>query len=130
MKKTLIALATIALMATNGFGEARTWTSADGSKTFEGSLRSYNAASGDVTMLMSNGRSLTFPKDKLSKDDIKFLEEWDAKKNEAAAPAEPTSKLGKLMTKAKLHKLDGKRFKSAELTKSPEYFILYYSASW
>ena len=130
MKKTLIAFAAIALMATNGFGEARTWTSADGSKTFEGSLRSYNATSGDVTVLMSNGRALTFPQTMLSEADIAFLKEREAKKNEAAAPAEPTTKLGKMMAKAKLHKLDGKRFKSAELTKSPEYFILYYSASW
>ena len=52
---------------------ARTWTSADGSRTFEGELKSYDAETGKVTVVMKNGRSLTFSEDKLSKDDIAFV---------------------------------------------------------
>ena len=53
--------------------QARTWTSADGSKTFEGELKSYDAATGKLTVVLRNGRSMTFSQDKLSADDIKFL---------------------------------------------------------
>lgn len=34
------------------------------------------------------------------------------------------------LTKGTLHRIDGKAFKEAELKKSPEYFILYYSSSY
>lgn len=109
--------------------EARTWTSADGSKTFEGTLRSYNSATGLVTVLV-NGLPLSVEKEKLSPDDIKFLEE-----EAAAAPvdlAEEVSKtvVGAQIIKTKLNRLDGQRYKKAELDKAPEYYILYYSASW
>ena len=47
-------------------------------------------------------------------------------------PAEvaASSEVGSKVAKAKLNRLEGKRFKKAELTKAPEYYILYYSASW
>ena len=127
MKKTLIAIAAVAALFSSS--QARTWTSSDGSKTFEGTLRSYDSAKGSVTVLMANGRSLTFPQDKLSETDVAFLKEWEATKNQPEAK-EDSSKLGKLMAKAKLHKMEGERYKKAELTKSPEFYVLYYSASW
>jgi len=34
------------------------------------------------------------------------------------------------MAKAKLHRHDGKRYRKADLEKTPKYFLLYYSASW
>jgi hypothetical protein len=54
--------------------QARTWTAADGSKTFEGELQSYDAASGKVGVTLSNGKRMTFTRDKLSADDIGWLE--------------------------------------------------------
>ena len=53
--------------------QARTWTSADGSKTFEGKLQAYDAVSGKVSVVLPNGKSITFQKDLLSEDDISFL---------------------------------------------------------
>jgi hypothetical protein len=53
--------------------QARTWTSADGSKTFEGELQSYDAASGKVTVTLPNRKRMTFMQDKLSADDIAWL---------------------------------------------------------
>lgn len=53
--------------------EGRTWTSADGSKTFEGELQSYDAASGKVSVTLSNGKRMTFLQDKLSAEDIAWL---------------------------------------------------------
>jgi hypothetical protein len=127
MKKNILIVLTVTFLLAGGV-QARTWTSSDGAKTFEGTLRSYNAETGQVTVVV-NGRPLSFDKDKLSADDIKFLEE------EAAAPvdlAEEASKtvVGAQIVKAKLNRLDGERYKKAELAKVPEYYILYYSASW
>lgn len=54
---------------------ARTWTSADGSKTFNGELKSYDAEKGLVTVTLANGNLLNFSQDKLSEADITFLKE-------------------------------------------------------
>jgi len=40
------------------------------------------------------------------------------------------TKMGAIFAKAKLKKFDGKTFKAAEMAKVPEYYVLYYSASW
>ena len=53
--------------------EGRTWTSADGSQTFEGELHSYDAASGKVSVSLPNGKRMTFLQDKLSAEDIAWL---------------------------------------------------------
>jgi hypothetical protein len=110
---------------------ARTWTSADGGRTFEGDLRTYDSATGKVTVILRNGRTLTFDQDKLSEDDIAFLKEQEAAAN-MPDPAEALEQqvVGAKVAKAKLQRLEGKRFKKAELTKAPEYYILYFSASW
>ena len=55
------------------FLQARSWTSADGSKTFEADLTSYDAKSGLVTVRMKNGKSRQFNQSLLSVDDISFL---------------------------------------------------------
>lgn len=46
-------------------GEARTWTSPDGGKTFEGELKSYDPESGLVSVKLANGKILKFPQDKV-----------------------------------------------------------------
>ncbi|NRB76559.1 MAG: hypothetical protein HRU46_19530 [Verrucomicrobiales bacterium] len=128
MKKSLLAFAiSFLLVASSG---ARTWTSSDGSRSFEGEIRSYDANAKTVSVL-SSGRMLTFAEDKLSEGDIAYIKEWEAAKN-APDPSEmvASSVVGKAVQKAKLHRLDGKRFKSAEMEKAPEYYIMYYSASW
>ena len=127
MRNTLLCIALFALLGTSAY--SRTWTSSDGAKTFEGELKSYDADSGVVTVLV-NGRPLTFPKDKLSASDIAFVEESAASSDSASSSEAASSVMSEKMSKVKLHLLDGKRFKKAELTKSPEFYVLYYSASW
>ena len=109
---------------------ARTWTSADGSKSFEGEIRSYDASTKTVSVLIS-GRVLAFQEEKLSDADATFLKEWETAQN-APKPEEvlASSVVGKKVLDAKLHRLEGNRFKRAEVAKTPEYYILYYSASW
>ena len=50
---------------------ARTWTSADGKKTFEGEMTAYDEAADKVTVDM-NGREMTFKTSILSADDIAY----------------------------------------------------------
>lgn len=52
--------------------QARTWTSADGTKTFDGELRSYNEATHFVSVV-SGGSTLNFKQEVLSADDIAWL---------------------------------------------------------
>ena len=37
---------------------------------------------------------------------------------------------GEIFAKVTVHQLDGKSFKEAKLEKKPEFYVLYYSASW
>ncbi|MFT4547852.1 MAG: hypothetical protein ACI8XO_002338 [Verrucomicrobiales bacterium] len=64
---------------------ARTWTSSDGAKTFDAELKSYDAASGKVSVTLPNGKPMAFLQEKLSADDIEWL-----KKN-GSAPAVKSS---------------------------------------
>lgn len=125
--KTLL---TGCLLATLVWAPARTWTSSDGEKTFEGDLRDYDDATGKVTVLV-NGKNLVFNQDKLSEEDKTFLTEWKAE-SEAPDPSEvlATQKVGKELTDKVLSRLDGKKFKKVSMEKTPEYYLLYFSASW
>ena len=75
------ALAALLISST----QARTWTSADGSKTFEGELKSFDEATGVVVVTDSNGANKTFKQEVLSADDIAWLKTEGSKV--AAKPA-------------------------------------------
>ncbi|MGC6465409.1 MAG: hypothetical protein ACON38_04130 [Akkermansiaceae bacterium] len=128
MKTKLLTSSLILLLA--GSSLARTWTSSDGSKTFEGDYLS--SKDGNVTVL-KNGSKLTFKLELLSEADQEYVKA-EAKKaaaeeaNKAAAAEFKESDFGKAFKK--LQKLDGKSFAKHELECAPEFFILYFSASW
>lgn len=63
----------LALMAMSGLVEARTWTSADGGKTFDAELVSFDEATGKVTVKKVNGSTMSFDQENLSESDIAFL---------------------------------------------------------
>ena len=82
-----------------------------------------------------NGRLVKFNQSVLSAEDQEFLKTNNASSSGGSNAAEiaeklSASKVGAKVAKAKLERLDGKRFKKAEMEKAPEYYILYYSASW
>ena len=116
---------------------ARTWTSDDGLKTFKGDFKSFDESKNEVTVLRGY-KAVKFPLDKLSGADRTWVKEQAAeeaaKEAELAAPtledqlAEQT--VGSNLNSKTLSRLEGKRFKKAELTKVPEYYILYFTASW
>ncbi len=69
----LLMAAITSLLVTGA--HARTWTSADGAKTFEGELKSYDPATGMVGVQLTNGKAMNFSQKVLSPADITFLEE-------------------------------------------------------
>ncbi|MCH2062315.1 MAG: hypothetical protein MK194_01175 [Roseibacillus sp.] len=133
MKLSITQCLIIATALGLGFLPARTWTSADGSRSFEGKLKAYDAAAGKVSVTVRNGKTLTFSIDKLSEEDRKFLAE-EAEKldgtaaNKAAMEEFARTDIGKAFTKMQV--LEGQAFTPHEFESVPEYFILYYSASW
>jgi len=129
--KLLFSLGLCALLGT-GLLPARTWTSADGTKTFVGDFKSYDSDGDKVTVTMRNGRSMTFSIDKLSESDQEWVKEQPSEQDLAAATeareAFGDSDLGKALKDLQI--LDGRRFKDHSYENPPEYFILYFTASW
>ncbi len=114
---------------------AKTWKSADGSKTFEATFRSYDKNRGTVSVVTQDGKLLTFKQEILSGEDREFILSQEAAQSSPAQPADFTAelektKVGKQVANAKLKLVDKKRFASAKLAKAPEFYILYFSASW
>ncbi len=56
--------------------EARTWTSADGSKTFEGELKSYDAASGLLSVTLGNGNVIQGWEEEIPSRLMDITKEW------------------------------------------------------
>ncbi len=117
--------------------QARTWTSADGLKTFEGEYKSFNQETNEVTVIRKY-KKLKFSMDVLSQADHDWVnvkvEEISA---EVAAANTPTVEeqllaqaVGAKLNEKTLVRLDGKRFKKAQIEKVPEYYLLYFTASW
>ena len=112
----LAGIAAMTLLITSGM-QARTWTSADGAKTFEGELKSYNPATGMVGVTLKNGTARNFNQDKLSAADIDFLKEQGAV---SAAPASSVSASAKDLPDV-LPDPDGKE---ADMSKPVQVFIM------
>jgi len=98
---------------------ARTWASADGAKTFEGELLSYDPASGAVGVTLAGGKVMKFSQDKLSEADIAVLKE----QGKVEAPIAGKSSAGKIDAGPKnlLEPNDGK---PADMSKPVQVFIL------
>ena len=111
------------LLTPVAIAEARTWTSADGSKSFEAD---YLSSSSDSVRLRRKGKAIDVSFEHLSEADLSWIRDTVA----AAESLEKftTSSFGKSLKK--LQKLKGKRFTRYQIETPPKYFILYFSASW
>ena len=96
--KSLILAAVSSLFLTGA--DARTWTSADGTKTFDGELSSYDAEKGLVTVVLANGQSVNFTQDKLSEADIAFVKENGAKATASSSPSSSRSAIIALLVES------------------------------
>lgn len=124
MKSALI-LATITSTIFISSVHARTWTSAEEDKTFEGRYIKHDDT--NVTV-MKSGRKVSFPLSMLSETDQTWVSEQKTEPDTADEPGELGS-IGKKL-KGKLVQLKGRRFSRMKPTKTPEYYLLYFSASW
>ena len=129
--------AVLAVVLLSLSSQARTWTSVDGLKTFEAEYKSYNQEANEVTVLRKY-KKLNFSLDVLSQADRDWVNvkvaEVAAIEVAASAPtveeqlaAQP---VGAKLNDRTLVRLDGKRFKKAEMEKVPQYYLLYFTASW
>ncbi len=118
--------------------QARTWTSADGSKTFEGNLKSYDKAAG-VAKVLKGIREVSFKVEMLSEADREWLQSQtpEAKANKDAADMEQAvleelenQVIGSKIKKGVLSVLEDDGFVDHTMTYAPEYYVVYYSASW
>jgi hypothetical protein len=55
---------------------ARTWSSFDGERSFEGELQNYDSESGEVTVLV-DGQTVSLQQENLSEEDVLFLKNWE-----------------------------------------------------
>ena len=137
MKKTICIL-----LFVTGFSliasQARTWTSADGGKTFEGQFKSYDEGTG-VVIVIKGIRKLSFNVDKLSEADREWLENQvleqkaeEGTNGEADAILDELDKqvIGSKIKNGVLSKLEDDEFVDFTMSNAPDYYVVYYSASW
>jgi hypothetical protein len=128
MKRTI--LMTIASLALVGSGLARTWSNADGSKTFEGE---FVLCDGTSVTVKRGIKEMTFKLTLLSEDDQKWAKAEGEKvatsvENKKTTEDFSKSKFGKAFKR--LQKFEDTKFVSHELEEAPKFFLLYFSASW
>ncbi|MFT5904687.1 MAG: hypothetical protein ACI9E1_000273, partial [Cryomorphaceae bacterium] len=118
MKKTNLLYLILAMGLLHPTADGRKWTSADGSKTFEATLKSYDEATGNVVVTKTNGRAMTFNKSILSAEDIEFV------KAEGKAPVEKEVVKTKSAVKEVPDVLPDPDGKEADMSKPVQVFIM------
>jgi len=104
---------------------ARDWTSADGTRTFEGGLQSYDPETGMVSVMAAGGKLMTFNESVLSAADIAFLKEGGDVSVELATPSSGgSSSSGAVAVGAIPDKLPDPDGKDADMSKPVKVFIL------
>ena len=115
LKSKCLVVTAVASLVLAG-AHARTWTSADGSKTFEGELQSYDARKGKVTVTLPNGKRLTFSQDRLSDADVTFAKENGRKASGSSSSGGDIKELPKVLPDP-----DGEE---ADMSKPVQVYIL------
>ena len=128
MKRTILTL--IGCLALSGSSLGRKWSNTDGSKSFEADLISCD---GTNVTVKRGVRQMTFKLNILSEEDQKWAIAEGKKLAQREANKEALgdfkeSEFGKAISK--LSKLDEGSFQDFEMEAAPEFFILYFSASW
>jgi hypothetical protein len=118
MKITTILSLILAAGFLHSTSDGREWTIADGSKTFEAKLKSYDESTGNVEVTKANGRAMKFNQSILSAADIKFIK-TEAKKLTPKVASTKTIAVGNLPDV--LPDPDGKE---ADMSKPVQVFIM------
>ena len=126
MKKTL-TLAIAAAIITSGV-QARTWTSSDGTKTFQGT---YVSQKEGYVIVTRGFKDMRFKISLLSEADQQWLKEKQAEDAQKKSETSNQSfgKIGTQLNRS-LSQFDGTQYNSTKLTKAPQYYLVYFTASW
>ena len=126
MKKTLTFTLATSLIA--GSLQARTWTSAEGGKTFNGDYVSHTE---EFVTVYRGLKKVRFKISLLSEADRKWLEEKQ-KESEEKAKEKEVVEAGKITEKlaGNMVKLSEKKYEDYTAEKEPEYYLIYFTASW
>lgn len=100
---------------------ARTWTSADDSRQLEGEFQSFDAEKNEVVIGVE-GQTVTFALDKLSKADQEFVKKQGEESEEVDVAA--------IFSNAKMHHLVDGKYEEMKFEGKPDYYLIYFSASW
>lgn len=129
MKRFLLPVLAIGMMTS---AHARTWTSSDGEQHFAGIYLSSDDSSVTVSMA---GKDASFKLELLSQEDRDWVKAEEKRLTEAEKKVAPENAtladqyMGKkLMGKTSIVKVDA--FAPFDTPKAPNYYFLYYSASW
>ncbi|MCP5534641.1 MAG: hypothetical protein H7A51_00215 [Akkermansiaceae bacterium] len=130
-QKIILTLAGIAGLALVPLIHARTWTSADGKSQFDGE---YVSSTGTSVTVKKNGIPRTFKIDLLSEDDKKWIAENKERiaretREKAAMGNIDDQKIGKKLKGKTVRAVNGK-FVNEDTGKVPQYYLLYFTASW
>ena len=110
----------------------RAWTSDEGTKTIYGKFKSYDKDTG-VVIIIEGSRKLSLNIDHLSEANREWLEKQALEgKAEVADILEELDKqvIGCKIKKGVLSKLEGDHFFDFTMSHAPDYYVVYYSASW
>ncbi len=110
---------------------ARVWTSADGGQKFKADFKLYEPKL-DAVQLVKGGQLVVYELKKFSEEDRDWVvrEHKNQKKVLAREQAFKNQKVGQTLKTGVLKKFDGEKFKDYTLEKMPEYYFVYFGASW
>ncbi len=103
---------------------ARTWTSADGKSHFQGE---YISSTENTVTVIKNGRKRTFKLSLISEADRTWIKKEASKTNNNGSIR--GQRLSKKL-KGKTVLFIGGKFLKHDTKKNPDYYFVYYSASW
>jgi hypothetical protein len=116
VQKFLSSLAVVGLLILPSGVLGRTWTSADGAKTFEAELKSYDSGTGTVSVVTRGGKTQTFKEELLSEEDLDWL-----KMNGNKTSGGSSSSLGEKSIPKELPAPDGEE---ADMSKPVQVYVL------
>ncbi len=134
MKKVLVLILGLSMLPVCRL-YSRTWTSADGEKTFEGKFRSYEKETGNVKVIKGM-KQFSFHVDILSDADRAWLESQSSEEKKENADDQAEVKevgsqvIGSKLKEGVLVKLESGKFVEYTMSFAPKYYLVYFSASW
>ena len=116
----------LAAVMVTGSLQARTWTSAEGGKTFKGE---YISHTDEFVTVYRGFKKVRFKLSLLSEADRVWLREKKQAGEEKVPEVVAAGKIAEKLT-GNMVKLTGDKYEDYVAVTQPEYYIIYFTASW